>query len=169
MASAVNRGKGVGAVAKAPYSKMVAPGAAASGKGSRPDGGYIHAPTLDHAATELADAIASKARHAIVSTKRHVNAVTDQMVGTMRSWSDADGLVTAFGVFWMTQYLENALPYELVEAARVDGCSLIRTFWHVAMPAARSDSASIRPRQRRAMTPGCRQPRASARLRASNT
>lgn len=47
------------------------------------------------------------------------------------------GLVTAFGVFWMTQYLENALPYELVEAARVDGCSLIRTFWHVAMPAAR--------------------------------
>lgn len=47
------------------------------------------------------------------------------------------GLVTAFGVFWMTQYLESALPYELVEAARVDGCSLIRTFWHVAMPAAR--------------------------------
>lgn len=47
------------------------------------------------------------------------------------------GLVTAFGVFWMTQYLESALPYELVEAARVDGCSLIRTFWHVALPAAR--------------------------------
>ena len=23
------------------------------------------------------------------------------------------GLVTAFGVFWMTQYLESALPYEL--------------------------------------------------------
>ncbi len=32
-----------------------------------------------------------------LSTKRHVNAVTDQMVGTMRSWSDADGLVTALG------------------------------------------------------------------------
>jgi len=47
------------------------------------------------------------------------------------------GLVTAFGVFWMTQYLEGALPYELVEAARVDGCSLLRTFWHVALPAAR--------------------------------
>ncbi|MEI2825949.1 MAG: ABC transporter permease subunit [Dermatophilaceae bacterium] len=39
------------------------------------------------------------------------------------------GLVTAFGVFWMTQYLENALPYELIEAARVDGCSMLRTFW----------------------------------------
>jgi cellobiose transport system permease protein len=47
------------------------------------------------------------------------------------------GMVTAFGVFWMTQYLDGALPYELVEAARVDGCSLLRAFWHVALPAAR--------------------------------
>jgi len=47
------------------------------------------------------------------------------------------GLVTAFGVFWMTQYLESALPYELIEATRVDGASMIRSFWHVALPAAR--------------------------------
>ena len=53
------------------------------------------------------------------------------------------GLVTAFGVFWMTQYLSEALPYELVEAARVDGCSMIRTFWHVAMPAARPAAAML--------------------------
>ncbi|WP_129339468.1 carbohydrate ABC transporter permease [Cellulomonas endophytica] len=53
------------------------------------------------------------------------------------------GMVTAFGVFWMTQYLEEALPYELVEAARVDGCSMIRTFWHVAMPAARPAAAML--------------------------
>jgi enoyl-CoA hydratase/carnithine racemase len=45
---------------------------------------------------ELAVSIAAKAGHAIFSTKRHVNAVTDQMVGTMRSFADADGLVTAF-------------------------------------------------------------------------
>ena len=45
---------------------------------------------------ELAKLIAAKAGHAIFSTKRHVNAVTDQMVGTMRSFADADGLVTAF-------------------------------------------------------------------------
>ena len=44
---------------------------------------------------ELASSLAAKASHAIFSTKRHVNAVTNQMVGTMRSWSDADGLVTA--------------------------------------------------------------------------
>ncbi|GAB4085736.1 carbohydrate ABC transporter permease [Myceligenerans cantabricum] len=45
-------------------------------------------------------------------------------------------LVSAFGVFWMTQYLESALPFELIEAARVDGASMIRTFWSIAMPAA---------------------------------
>ncbi|WP_369373234.1 carbohydrate ABC transporter permease [Promicromonospora sp. Populi] len=45
-------------------------------------------------------------------------------------------LVSAFGVFWMTQYLDSALPYELIEAARVDGASMIRTFWSIAMPAA---------------------------------
>jgi len=53
------------------------------------------------------------------------------------------GMVTAFGVFWMTQYLEEALPYELIEAARIDGCSMIRTFWHVALPAARPAAAML--------------------------
>ncbi len=52
-------------------------------------------------------------------------------------------LVTAFGVFWMTQYLRQSLPTELIEAARVDGCSMIRTFWHVAMPAARPAAAML--------------------------
>lgn len=53
------------------------------------------------------------------------------------------GMVTAFGVFWMTQYLQEALPYELIEAARVDGCSMIATFWHVALPAARPAAAML--------------------------
>ncbi|MDN5571200.1 MAG: carbohydrate ABC transporter permease [Propionibacteriaceae bacterium] len=53
------------------------------------------------------------------------------------------GMVSAFGVFWMTQYLTEALPFELIEAARVDGCSMIRTFWHVAMPAARPAAAML--------------------------
>lgn len=52
-------------------------------------------------------------------------------------------VVTAFGVFWMTQYLQDALPYELIEAARVDGASMIRTFWSVAMPAARPAAAML--------------------------
>jgi len=53
------------------------------------------------------------------------------------------GLVTAFGVFWMTQYLDDALPYELIEAARVDGCNLIKTYWHVALPASRGAGAML--------------------------
>ena len=52
---------------------------------------------LDASVLELARSLASKAAHALFSTKRHVNAVTEQMLGTMRSWSDANGLVTAFG------------------------------------------------------------------------
>ncbi|MDN4481155.1 carbohydrate ABC transporter permease [Demequina muriae] len=52
-------------------------------------------------------------------------------------------LVTAFGVFWMTQYLQQALPTELIEAARVDGCNMIRTFWHVAVPAARPAASML--------------------------
>ncbi|WNM26565.1 carbohydrate ABC transporter permease [Demequina capsici] len=52
-------------------------------------------------------------------------------------------LVTAFGVFWMTQYLSQSLPTELIEAARVDGCSMIRTFWHVGLTAARPAAAML--------------------------
>lgn len=52
-------------------------------------------------------------------------------------------IVSAFGVFWMTQYLKQALPYELIEAARVDGASMIRTFWHVALPASRPAAAML--------------------------
>lgn len=46
-------------------------------------------------ATALAGDLASRAPLAIGATKRHVNAVTSQMVGTARSWSDADSLITA--------------------------------------------------------------------------
>ncbi|MCL6423833.1 carbohydrate ABC transporter permease [Brachybacterium sp. JHP9] len=53
------------------------------------------------------------------------------------------GMVTAFGVFWMTQYLEDALPFELIEAARMDGCSLLQSFFHVALPAARGAGAML--------------------------
>ena len=51
--------------------------------------------------------------------------------------------VSAFGVFWMTQYLQEALPDELIEAARVDGASTLRTFWSIALPAARPGAAML--------------------------
>ncbi len=52
-------------------------------------------------------------------------------------------LVTAFGVFLMRQYLVGVIPDELIEAARVDGCNQIRTFWNVAVPAARPAMAIL--------------------------
>jgi cellobiose transport system permease protein len=53
------------------------------------------------------------------------------------------GLVTAFGVFWMTQYIAQALPDELVEAARIDGASMLQTFWRIALPVSRPAAAML--------------------------
>ncbi|MFC0265617.1 carbohydrate ABC transporter permease [Alloscardovia macacae] len=53
------------------------------------------------------------------------------------------GLVGAFGVFWMTQYLEDALPYELIEAGRVDGASMGRIFVSIALPAAKPAASML--------------------------
>ena len=55
----------------------------------------VAADALDSTIEEMAEAVASRPRVAVLATKRHVNAVTDQMVGTGRSWSDADGLTAA--------------------------------------------------------------------------
>jgi cellobiose transport system permease protein len=52
-------------------------------------------------------------------------------------------LVTAFGVFFMRQYLVDVIPDELIEAARIDGASMISTFWHVGVPAARPAMAIL--------------------------
>lgn len=52
-------------------------------------------------------------------------------------------LVTAFGTFFMRQYLVQALPTELIEAARVDGASSLRIVWHVVFPAARPAMAVL--------------------------
>ncbi|HEY9439573.1 MAG TPA: carbohydrate ABC transporter permease [Streptomyces sp.] len=46
-------------------------------------------------------------------------------------------LVSAFGVFFMRQYLIEALPYELIEAGRVDGANNIRIVWSIVLPVAR--------------------------------
>ncbi|MEV8511873.1 carbohydrate ABC transporter permease [Dactylosporangium sp. NPDC051484] len=50
---------------------------------------------------------------------------------------------SAFGVFLMRQYLSEALPDELLEAGRVDGCSTTRLYWHVVLPAARPAAAVL--------------------------
>jgi cellobiose transport system permease protein len=50
---------------------------------------------------------------------------------------------SAFGVFFMRQYLVSALPTELLEAGRLDGCSTFRLYWHVVLPVARPAAAVL--------------------------
>ncbi|WP_413450900.1 carbohydrate ABC transporter permease [Georgenia phoenicis] len=52
-------------------------------------------------------------------------------------------LVSAFGVFFMRQYLMQSLPDELIEAARVDGATSLRTFWSIVLPIARPGMAVL--------------------------
>lgn len=52
-------------------------------------------------------------------------------------------LVSAFGVFFMRQYLTSAMPTELLEAGRVDGASTLRIYWSVVLPIARPGAAVL--------------------------
>ena len=70
--------------------------------------------------------------------------VMSKLGWTGTTWSViVPSLVTAFGVFFMRQYLVDAVPDELIDAARVDGCSQIRIVWHVVAPAARPAAAVL--------------------------
>jgi len=48
----------------------------------------------------------------------------------------------AFGTFLLRQFF-TTLPYELVEASRVDGCSNWRTFWRIILPLAKPSLAVL--------------------------
>jgi cellobiose transport system permease protein len=53
------------------------------------------------------------------------------------------GLISAFSVFWMRQAAQESIPDDLVDAARMDGASLPRIFWHIALPALRPHAAVL--------------------------
>ncbi|CAA9293511.1 MAG: ABC transporter, permease protein 2 (cluster 1, maltose/g3p/polyamine/iron) [uncultured Corynebacteriales bacterium] len=52
-------------------------------------------------------------------------------------------LVSGFGVFMMRQYAASAVSDELIEAAKVDGCSTLRIYWNVVLPAVRPAAAVL--------------------------
>ncbi|MFJ8042634.1 carbohydrate ABC transporter permease [Kitasatospora sp. NPDC096147] len=52
-------------------------------------------------------------------------------------------LVSAFGVFFMRQFLVQALPDELIEAGRMDGASALRIFRSIVLPVARPGMAVL--------------------------
>lgn len=44
------------------------------------------------------------------------------------------GAASAFGIFLMRQYIGSALPHDLIEAARMDGCGEFRIFFSIVLP-----------------------------------
>lgn len=54
-------------------------------------------------------------------------------VGTFKALI-VPGMVNAFGIFWMRQYAQGAIPDDLLNAGRIDGCNHFRLFWNVAIP-----------------------------------
>jgi multiple sugar transport system permease protein len=44
------------------------------------------------------------------------------------------GVASAFGIFWMRQYVQETVPAELLDAARIDGCPEFLIFFRVVAP-----------------------------------
>jgi len=47
------------------------------------------------------------------------------------------GMANAFGIFWMRQSITQAVHDEIIQAARIDGCSEIRIYTRVVVPMVR--------------------------------
>ena len=43
-------------------------------------------------------------------------------------------LASSFGVFWMTSFVGENVPDEVLESARIDGCSEYGIFWRIVLP-----------------------------------
>lgn len=53
------------------------------------------------------------------------------------------GMVNAFGVFFMRQYIASSIPDDLMEAAKIDGCGNFRIYWNIAIPAIKPAFATL--------------------------
>jgi len=51
--------------------------------------------------------------------------------------------VNGFGIFWMRQYIGSTVSDDLVDAARIDGSSLLRTYFQVVLPIIRPGLAIL--------------------------
>ncbi|MQM25688.1 carbohydrate ABC transporter permease [Glycomyces albidus] len=46
-------------------------------------------------------------------------------------------LINGFGIFMMRQYVDQAIPDEIIEAARIDGATTFGIWWRIVLPALR--------------------------------
>lgn len=69
-----------------------------------------------------------------------LNMIPSFMVMQALGWIDqpqalyVPGAAGALGVFLMRQYIGSAIPRDLIDAARMDGCGEFRVYWSVVMP-----------------------------------
>jgi len=69
-----------------------------------------------------------------------MNMIPSFMVMDALGWIDEHralyipGAASAFGIFLVRQYASTAVPRELIEAARMDGCGEFAIYWRVALP-----------------------------------
>ncbi len=57
-------------------------------------------------------------------------------LGWIDTWNPLiiPGIANAFGIFWMRQYIDGAVPNELMDAARIDGAHDFRIYWNIIVP-----------------------------------
>ena len=69
-----------------------------------------------------------------------MNMIPTFMIMDLLGWIDQPralyipGAASAFGIFLMRQFIASAIPKDLIEAARMDGCSEIGIFWRIVLP-----------------------------------
>jgi multiple sugar transport system permease protein len=69
-----------------------------------------------------------------------MNMIPIFMIMDMLGWIDQPralyipGAASAFGIFLMRQFVTTSIPKDLVEAARMDGCSELGIYWRIVLP-----------------------------------
>jgi multiple sugar transport system permease protein len=69
-----------------------------------------------------------------------MNIIPTFMIMDILGWIDQPralylpGAASAFGIFMMRQFVASAIPRELIEAARMDGCSELGIYWRIVVP-----------------------------------
>jgi len=55
--------------------------------------------------------------------------LTNTLLPLILTWG-----ASAYGVFFMIQYMSGSIPLELIESGRIDGCNELRIFFDISMP-----------------------------------
>jgi len=69
-----------------------------------------------------------------------MNMIPSFMIMDVLGWIDEHralyipGAASAFGIFLMRQFCSTAVPRDLIEAARIDGCGEFGIYWRVVLP-----------------------------------